>query len=102
MPQFLHHENIKKELLNLFKEAEEILFLVSPYIQLSEEMKRSLSRKKNDVAFEIVVCLGKMNIIYQRAFLEKTWSFLSNFKMSKFSIKQTYMQNITEMKRNQL
>lgn len=102
MPQFLHHENIKKELLNLFKEAEEILFLVSPFIQLSEEMKRSLSRKKNDVAFEIVVLFGKNEHNLSKSLSREDMEFLSNFKMYKFSIKQTCMQNITGMKRNQL
>ena len=80
MPQFLHHENIKKELLHLFKEAEEILFLVSPYIQLSEEMKRSLSRKKNDVAFEIVVLFGKNEHNLSKSLSREDMDFFKQFQ----------------------
>lgn len=80
MPQFLHHENIKKELLNLFKEAEEILFLVSPFIQLSEEMKRSLSRKKNDVAFEIVVLFGKNEHNLSKSLSREDMEFFKQFQ----------------------
>lgn len=46
MARFLHHSNIKKELLDLFRTAEEMIFLVSPFIKLNEEMRRALSRKK--------------------------------------------------------
>jgi len=49
MAQFLNHHNIKKE----------FIFLVSPFIKLNDEMKYALSRKKNDVNFEIVVLFGK-------------------------------------------
>lgn len=80
MPQFLHHENIKKELLNLFKEAEEILFLVSPFIQLSDEMKSSLSRKKNDISFEIVVLFGKNEQNLSKSLSREDMEFFKQFQ----------------------
>lgn len=80
MPNFLDHTNIKKELLNLFKEAEEVLFLVSPYIQLSEEMKRALSRKKNDIDFQIVVLFGKNEHNLSKSLSRDDMEFFKQFQ----------------------
>jgi hypothetical protein len=80
MPTFLHHSNIKKELLNLFKEAEEMLFLVSPFIKLSEEMKSALSRKKNAIDFQIVILFGKNEQNLSKSLSREDMEFFKQFQ----------------------
>lgn len=80
MAQFLNHTNIKKELLNLFKTAEELIFLVSPFIKLNDEMKYALSRKKNDINFEIVVLFGKNEFDLSKSLSKDDMEFFKQFK----------------------
>jgi hypothetical protein len=79
MPQFLNHQIIKKELLNLFYTADECIFLVSPYIKLNDEMRKALSRKRNDPKFEIVVLFGKNEENLSKSLSREDMEFFKDF-----------------------
>lgn len=80
MAQFLDAHNLKKELLNLFKEAERFLILVSPYIKLNDEMKRSLIRKANDKQFNIIIIFGKNELDLSKSLSKDDMEFFKKFQ----------------------
>lgn len=80
MAQLLHQTNIRQELLSLFKTAENFIFLVSPFIKLNDEMKRSLIRKKDDIKFEIVVLFGKNEHDLSKSLSKDDMEFFKQFQ----------------------
>lgn len=59
MAKFLNPEKLIKEVEDLFDEAEELIFIVSPFIKLDRELKQILQQKKNDPEFQVVLLYGK-------------------------------------------
>ena len=79
MAEFLSKENLLDELLNLFKDAENFLVLVSPYIKLNDEMKRALQRKVHDEKFVIRIVFGKNEENKSRSLSESDMEFFKKF-----------------------
>lgn len=79
MAEFLSKENLLDELLNLFKDAEKFLVLVSPYIKLNDEMKRALQRKIHDEKFVIRIVFGKNEENKSRSLSESDMEFFKKF-----------------------
>jgi len=80
MADFLDAHNLKKEILNLFKDAEKFLILVSPYIKLNDDMKRSLIRKANDKQFNIIIIFGKNKLDLSKSLSRDDMEFFKKFQ----------------------
>lgn len=52
MAKFLNPDKLVKEIEDLFEEAEELIFIVSPFIKLDRELKQILQAKKDDSNFQ--------------------------------------------------
>lgn len=59
MAKFLDPISLKDEILNTFTDAENFLFIVSPFIKLDNNLKQILEEKKHDPKFEITLVYGK-------------------------------------------
>lgn len=59
MAKFLNPDKLIKEIEDLFEEAEELIFIVSPFIKLDKELKQILHPKKDDSNFQVVLLYGK-------------------------------------------
>lgn len=59
MAIFLPHDELRKELLRLFEEAEGFLMIVSPFIKLDQKLKRCIEKKQSDKNFHLLVLYGK-------------------------------------------
>lgn len=90
MAEFLSNENLLDELLNLFKDAEQFLVLVSPYIKLNDEMKRALQRKINDENFVVRIVFGKNEENKSKSLSESDMEFFKKFN----NIEIYYNQNL--------
>ncbi len=90
MAEFLSNENLLDELLNLFKDAEQFLVLVSPYIKLNDEMKRALQRKINDENFVVRIVFGKNEENKSKSLSESDMEFFKKFN----NVEIYYNQNL--------
>lgn len=80
MAQFLDRHTLKKELLHLFEDANEFIILVSPFIKLADEMKRSLMRKANDKNFMIAIIFGKNEFDLSKSLSRDDMEFFKKFQ----------------------
>ncbi len=59
MATFFEGDALNAVLVNIIREANKYLLLVSPYFNLHSKIKRELENKANDKDLEIVVIYGK-------------------------------------------
>lgn len=71
--------SITNDIENLVKEAKKELFLVSPFIDLSPNIKDELSLKKKDPNFFLRILFGKNEGSYLKSFKKDSLTFLMDF-----------------------
>jgi len=70
---------ITTEIEEVIKDAKKELFLVSPFIDLSPNIKDELSHKKDDPDFFLRILFGKNDNNYLRSFKKDSLAFLMDF-----------------------
>jgi hypothetical protein len=80
MSRFIKHTHLASEIKQLFEEAENQITIVSPFIKLHPEIKRILSRKKNDDNFFIEVMYGKNEEDISKSLSKEDFLFFQEFK----------------------
>ena len=80
MAQFLDQYTLKKELLQLFEDADKFIILISPFIKLADEMKRALLKKAKDKKFSIVIIFGKNEFDLSKSLSRDDMEFFKQFQ----------------------
>lgn len=80
MAKFLNPDKLIKEIEDLFDEAEELIFIVSPFIKLDKELKQILHSKKEDSNFQVVLLYGKNENNHNQSLGVDDLSFFKEFK----------------------
>ena len=78
MAQFVEGNNLNSVLENIIRNADEYLFLISPYIKLHDRIKDQLKLKKSNSELQITVVFGKAEKGTNRISLEDA-DFLKTF-----------------------
>lgn len=79
MGEFLSSSNLKKELIRLFKEAEKEITIISPFIQLSNEIKNILGSKQKIKNFKITILYGKNEKKPEKSLIATDFIFFKGF-----------------------
>ncbi len=80
MAKFLNPDKLIKEIEDLFEEAEELIFIVSPFIKLDKELKQILNAKKDDLNFQVVLLYGKNENNHNQSLGSDDLNFFKEFK----------------------
>lgn len=80
MAKFLNPDKLIKEIEDLFEDAEEYLFIVSPFIKLDKKLKQILEPKKSDSNFQVVLLYGKNESNHNQSLGNDDLSFFKEFK----------------------
>ena len=80
MAKFIKHNFLKNEIENIFKEAEDVIIIISPFIKLPSEIKRILEPKKKDSKFELLLMFGKNESDISKSLSAEDFAFLKGFK----------------------
>ena len=80
MSKFIKHTELRGEVMRMFKEAEEMITIVSPFIKLQDEIKRALEPKMKDPEFEIQLMYGKNERDIAKSLSKEDLDFLKGFK----------------------
>lgn len=80
MAKFLNPDKLIKEIEDLFEEAEELIFIVSPFIKLDRELKQILQAKKDDSNFQVVLLYGKNETNHNQSLGSDDLAFFKEFK----------------------
>jgi len=80
MAKFLNPDKLVKEIEDLFEEAEELIFIVSPFIKLDRELKLILQTKKDNSNFQVVLLYGKNEMNHNQSLGSDDLSFFKEFK----------------------
>ena len=79
MAQFLYGNGLNAALADLFKNAEEYLVLISPYIKLHERYKDELKSKLSVPNFQIQILFGKNEEDRSKSINDKDIEFFKTF-----------------------
>jgi hypothetical protein len=79
MAKFLTGNKLNAELEKIFEQAEEHLFLISPYIKLHDRYASTLGAKKNDYELEIIIVFGKNEEDISRSMKQDDFNFFKEF-----------------------
>lgn len=79
MAKFLKPDKLIKEIVDLFDDAEELIFIVSPFIKLDKELKQILNTKKNNPNFQVVLCYGKNENNHGQSLGQDDLNFFKDF-----------------------
>jgi hypothetical protein len=79
MSKFIPHTRLRKEVLDLFLEAQNEITIVTPYIKLSIELKKILEEKKLIKDFKIQVLFGKNENDPSKSLSFEDLNFLKGF-----------------------
>lgn len=77
--QFLFNTDLVAELVNLIKNADRKLILISPFIDLSQEVKSALDEHKSKHDFELIVLFGKNENNIYKSLKKDSFEFLKTF-----------------------
>ena len=91
MAKFIKHNFLKNEIENIFKEAEDVIIIISPFIKLPSEIKRILEPKKKDSKFELLLMFGKNESDISKSLSPEDFSFLKGFKNLRIHYLRTVM-----------
>jgi len=80
MSKFLDHKTLSKEIIKLFEEAETDVIIVSPFIKLHPDIKKVLSKKKNDPEFRIEILYGKNETNHAKSLSDDDLAFFKEFQ----------------------
>ena len=80
MAHFLDPLELKNQLYALFDEAENFIFIVSPYIKLPSELKHVLDRKLGNNQFHLTLIYGKNEDDPSKSLSEEDFVYLKKFK----------------------
>jgi len=79
MAKFITGIELNFELEKIFKNAEEIIILISPYIKLHEHYKSVLSSKKDNSELRIIVVFGKNEDDISKSMNREDFAFFKEF-----------------------
>lgn len=79
MGKFLNPSDLKANLYRIFKEAEEEIIIISPFIQLSDELKTLLKPKQKIQDFRITVLYGKNEKDPTKSLSPSDYAFFKQF-----------------------
>jgi len=79
MGKFLNPKDLKANLYRIFKEAEEEIIIISPFIQLSDELKTLLKPKQKIHDFHITILYGKNEKDPTKSLNPKDYEFFKQF-----------------------
>jgi len=79
MAKFLKGNELNAELEKIFETAEEQIILVSPYIQLHERYKSTLSTKLDNPYLQIVILFGKNEEDISKSMKQEDFDFFKRF-----------------------
>jgi hypothetical protein len=85
MAKFLNRFELTDELHRIIEGAKEYLILISPYIKLTDSIKRSLSKHKSDSKFELIVIYGKNEVDKSRSLNDFDMDFFKSFSNVKIA-----------------
>ena len=80
MGKFLNPKDLKANLYRIFKEAEEEIIIISPFIQLSDETRTLLRPKQKIKDFQITILYGKNEQDPSKSLNPIDYRFFSEFK----------------------
>ncbi|MDF3078733.1 MAG: hypothetical protein K0S09_2622 [Sphingobacteriaceae bacterium] len=79
MAEFVHGDHLNFTLNNLIRNADEYLFLISPYIKLHSKITDALKSKKNSPNLAITVVFGKSEAYQNNRISGDDLEFLTSF-----------------------
>src|SRR5947209_6950250 len=79
MAKFLEGNELNLELERIFKNADEQLILISPYIRLHDRYASALKTKKDKHKLEITIVFGKNEEDMSRSMKEEDFNFFKDF-----------------------
>lgn len=77
--EFIFNTEITKGIEDIVKEARKKLLLVSPFIDLSPEIKRFLVEKKEDPTFQLQILFGKNSEQFYKSLKQDSFDFFKQF-----------------------
>jgi hypothetical protein len=80
MGKFLNPKDLKANLYRIFKEAEKEIIIISPFIQLSDELRTLLRPKQKIKDFQITIFYGKNERDPSKSLNPTDYRFFSEFK----------------------
>lgn len=80
MARFIDHYTLGHEVITLFREATDIITIVSPFIKLHENIRRELEKKIDDPKFFIEVLYGKNERDLSKSLSHEDLSFFKKFQ----------------------
>jgi len=80
MGKFLNPKDLKANLYRIFKEAEKEIIIISPFIQLSDELRTLLRPKQKIKDFQITILYGKNERDPSKSLNPTDYRFFSEFK----------------------
>jgi hypothetical protein len=80
MGKFLNPKDLKANLYRIFKEAEKEIIIISPFIQLSDELRTLLRPKQKIKDFQISILYGKNERDPSKSLNPTDFRFFSEFK----------------------
>jgi len=80
MGKFLNPKDLKANLYRIFKEAEKEIIIISPFIQLSDELRTLLLPKQKIKDFQITILYGKNEHDPSKSLNPTDYRFFSEFK----------------------
>ena len=79
MGKFLNPSDLKANLYRIFKEAEKEIIIISPFIQLSDELKTLLKSKQKMQDFRITILYGKNEKDPTKSLSPSDYAFFNQF-----------------------
>lgn len=79
MATFLHDDDLNAEIGRIFREAEQQLVIISPFIKLHSRLKDALKSKSNPHKLNIVVVFGKNENKIEKSLSKDEFDFLREF-----------------------
>lgn len=90
MAKFIHGSELSVCIEKMIANADQFLYLISPYIKLHDRIRDELKRKKSDDKLQIVVVFGKNEENKSKSLSEEDLSFLKEFP----NVKICYEKNL--------
>ncbi|SFN37331.1 phospholipase D family protein [Salegentibacter flavus] len=79
MAEFLHGDDLNAELGRIFRECEEQLIIISPFIQLHSRYRDALRTKIENPKLKITIVFGKNDEKIYKSFSNEEFEFLKQF-----------------------
>lgn len=79
MAQFLSEDALNAALIDLIREAQEMIVLISPYVKLHERIKTTLKAKLKDTPIRVIVVFGKNTEHLEKSLSRADFDFFKEF-----------------------